>query len=431
MKAVDLLIRSYVQSQPDHAARAFDGLDADDAAGVLAKLPIESAAAVLSRLAPLMAGAVLGRMELERTRSIIEALTPRQASAVIQHLEAGKREGLLAAMPESTGRLLRELLVYAPNSAGGMMDPQVTVIPIDLTAQAATALLRKARKETIYYLYAVDRDRKLAGVLNLRDLLLAAPRDPIAPLVRRDVVSVSATTPRGEIVDLMQHRGFIALPVVDIDGRLIGVVKPDEALSAAGIEAFGDLQKMVGAGEDERALEPVLTVVKRRLPWLYVNLLTAFLAATVVGVFEGTIAAFPALAILLPIVSGQGGNSGAQSLAVVMRGIALGEILPGLGKRVVLKEVLGAAINGLAVAVVTAAAIWMWSANRGFAFVIGLAMVVNMIAAGLAGAVIPLALKLLGRDPAQSSSIILTTVTDVVGFSAFLGFATLFRGWLG
>jgi magnesium transporter len=260
----------------------------------------------------------------------------------------------------------------------------------------------------------------------MRNLLLASPRDTIESLMSREALSVPATMDREEVLTIMRRHRFLALPVVDADGRLIGVIKHDEALRAGQLEAFEDLQKMVGAGGDERALSPVSTVVKRRLPWLYVNLVTAFAAAAVVGVFEGVIQKVTALAVLLPIVSGQGGNTGAQALAVVMRGLALREILTGSAKRVIVKEAMAGLLNGIAVAVATSAAVWVWSRNVGITLVIGLAMIVNMVVAGLSGAAIPIVLRALNRDPAQSSSIFLTTVTDVVGFAAFLGFAAAF-----
>jgi magnesium transporter len=228
----------------------------------------------------------------------------------------------------------------------------------------------------------------------------------------------------------MRDRRFIALPVVDADGRLLGIVKHDEVLEAVQEEAFGDLQKLSGAGEDERALSPVSVVVKKRLPWLMVNLATAFLASAVIGLFEGIIERVTALAVLLPIVAGQGGNTGAQSLAVVIRGIALRELGPGTDRRVMLKEAVAALLNGLAVAVVTGIAVFVWDGRPGLVLVIALAMVVNMAAAGLAGAGIPLLLRKLRRDPAQSASIFLTTVTDIVGFAAFLGFAVLLMEYI-
>jgi magnesium transporter len=317
-------------------------------------------------------------------------------------------------------------MTYPPDTAGGMMEPRVTAIPVDLTVKAAITYLRKAPRQTLHYLYVTDSDGKLAGVLNMRELMLASPQDRIESLTHREILTVPETMTREEVVTLMRRHRFLALPVVDGEGRLVGIIKHDEALRASQLEAFEDLQKMVGAGGDERALSPVSTVVKRRLPWLYVNLLTAFLAAAVVGLFEGTIQKVTALAVLLPIVSGQGGNTGAQALAVVMRGLALREILAGMKRRVIVKEVIAGVLNGVAIAVVTGAAVWIWSRNYGLALVIFLAMIVNMAAAGLSGAAIPLILKALNKDPAQSSSIFLTTVTDCVGFASFLGFAVIF-----
>jgi magnesium transporter len=190
-------------------------------------------------------------------------------------------------------------------------------------------------------------------------------------------------------------------------------------------EVSADIQTMVGVSKDERALSGPWFAVRKRLPWLHINLATAFLAASVVGIFESTIAQFTALAVLLPVVAGQSGNAGAQALAVTMRGLALREITPLHWMRVVAKEVTAGVMNGVAVAVTTAIGVWLWSGSIGLALVITIAMVISMGAAGFSGALIPMILVRLGQDPAQSSSIILTTVTDVVGFFSFLGTATL------
>lgn len=315
------------------------------------------------------------------------------------------------------------------------MEPRVAALSIDLTAQQAISVIRKTPRNVLHYLYVSDRNGKLAGVLTMRDLLLAGPRDPIEGLVRREIVSVPETMDRQDVVNLMSERGFLALPVVDYEGRLVGVVKHDEALQAGQLEAFEDLQKLTGASANERALSSVSTVVKSRLPWLMINLVTAFMAAAVVGIFEDIIAQVAALAVLLPVVAGQGGNTGAQSLAVVIRGLALREIIAGVERRVIVKELLGGVINGVATAIVTAVAVFVWQMfieqsdsmkAIGLSLVIFFAMIINMVAAALAGAVIPLVLRAFGRDPAQSSSIFLTTVTDIVGFASFLGFAVLF-----
>jgi magnesium transporter len=424
------LVRSFITHHPEDAARSLESIAPSDAGAILRRLPSRSAGAVLERLAPAPAGAILGELGAQGTRDLLDHVEPRHAAAILNHVEDELRSATLSALPERRARQIESLLKYPEDTAGGMMDPHVTSIPIDLTVRDAIAAIRRAPRQTLYYLYVTDREGRLAGVLNMRELLLAAPREPIADLVHREVVTVPATMDREDLAALMRDRRFIALPVVDGDGRLLGIVKHDEVLEAVQEEAFGDLQKLSGAGEDERALSPVPVVVRKRLPWLLVNLATAFLASAVIGVFEGVIERVTALAVLLPIVAGQGGNTGAQSLAVVIRGIALRELVPGTSRRVMTKETLAALLNGIAVAVVTGIGVFLWDGRPGLVLVISLAMVVNMAVAGLAGAGIPLLLRTLGRDPAQSASIFLTTVTDIVGFSAFLGFAVLLMSYI-
>jgi magnesium transporter len=212
---------------------------------------------------------------------------------------------------------------------------------------------------------------------------------------------------------------------VDLDGQLLGVLRQRELVQAAEEHAAASAVTMTGASEAERALSSPWFAVRKRLPWLQINLLTAFLAAAVVGVFEHTIASVTALAVLLPIVAGQSGNTGAQALAVTMRGLALREVRTRHWLRVATKEMLAGAGNGLGVALTTSVAVYFWSGSPGLTFVIGVSMLLSMVLAGLAGAAIPMLLTALRQDPAQSSSILLTTVTDVVGFSSFLGIATL------
>jgi magnesium transporter len=211
---------------------------------------------------------------------------------------------------------------------------------------------------------------------------------------------------------------------------MLGVIRHAALVEAAQEEASVDLQTMVGASRDERALSPSFFAVRRRLPWLQVNLLTAFLASSVVGLFEDTIARFTALAVLLPIVAGQSGNTGAQALAVTMRGLALREVRARHWLRVAAKETSAAAINGLAIALTSCLGVWWWSGSPGLVLVIGLSMLLSMTLAGLSGALIPMALTAARQDPAQASSILLTTVTDVVGFLSFLGIATALAGLL-
>jgi magnesium transporter len=220
------------------------------------------------------------------------------------------------------------------------------------------------------------------------------------------------------------------MPVVDSHGRAVGVLRHRALAAVAEEDAVTDMQSMVGVSREERALSPVSFAVRKRLPWLQINLATAFLAASVVGFFEATIAQFTALAVLLPVVAGQSGNTGAQSLAVTMRGLTLHEIGLRQWMQVVGKESATGLLNGIAVAIVTMIGVYLWSGSPGLCAVIGLAMVTSMTIAGIAGASVPLVLSAIGQDPAQSSSIVLTTVTDIMGFFSFLGLATLFSSFL-
>jgi len=290
--------------------------------------------------------------------------------------------------------------------------------------------LRGPRRRRVADLFLVDGEGRLTGAVALHDLAVARPAERLDALARRDPPRVHALATREDVVETLGQGRLLSLPVVDLEGRLLGVIRHDALVDAAREEATADIQTMVGASSEERALSPVAFAVRKRLPWLEINLATAFVAAAVVGLFEDTIARFTALAVLLPVVAGQSGNTGAQALAVTMRGLALREIRLRHWLRVSVKESGVALVNGVVVAVTTSLGVYVWSRSTGLALVIGLSMLISMVAAGLAGALIPMFLSALGQDPAQSSSIVLTTVTDVVGFLSFLGIATLLAGML-
>jgi magnesium transporter len=241
---------------------------------------------------------------------------------------------------------------------------------------------------------------------------------------------VYAIDSRDQVIDKLENQHVEVLPVVDVDFRLVGTIQGRGILDAVRADLAADMQTMVGASKDERALSTSWFAVRKRLPWLQINLITAFLAAAVVGLFEDTIAQFTALAVLLPIAAGQSGNTGAQALAVTMRGLTLREITLRDWFRVVNKELLAGLLNGIGIAIVCSAGVYLWSGNAGLALVMAMSMVISMTIAGAAGALVPIVLQRIGQDPAQSSSIVLTTVTDITGFMAFLGIATLLSGML-
>jgi magnesium transporter len=379
---------------------------------------------VLSRLAPDCAADALARIDPDLARPVLSLLDPARGAALLARLDEEARERYVVALEPYLAREIRELIEYPSDSAGHLMDTRVTGFRLSDTVEDALRRMRGLRDRRIHYVFLIDEEGRLIGSVAVQDLALASPEDHLGTLVGGAPACVQATASREEVLEELTTRRVSSLAVVDYDGRLLGVIRHNELVTAVQEEASVDIQTMVGASRDERALSPPLFAVRKRLPWLEVNLATAFLAAAVVGLFEETIAKYTALAVLLPVVAGQSGNTGAQALAVTMRGLALREIRARHGLRVALKEVLAAALNGLAVGVTTALAVYVWSGSAGLMLIIGISMVISMILAGLSGALIPIVLTALRQDPAQSSSIILTTVTDVAGFFSFLGIAT-------
>jgi magnesium transporter len=336
----------------------------------------------------------------------------------------------LAGLPESTAREIRELMSYPPDTAGALMDPHAITFRREALVKDALARLRAVGKRRVQSILLVDDGGLPVRSVALQDLATAAPQEVLEHLPAEPLVSVHAMTPREDLVELLEQHKVHSLAVVDASGRLLGVIPSDALAQAVQEETTADIQMMVGASKEERALSKPTFAVRQRLPWLQINLATAFLAASVVGMFEETIAGSTALAVLLPVVAGQSGNTGAQALAVTMRGLVLREIRVRHWLAVIWKEVLTGFLNGVLVAATTSVAVYIWSRSPGLAMVIGFSMVLSMVVAGLAGAAVPIALAAAGQDPAQSSSIILTTVTDVVGFFSFLGIATLLAGKL-
>jgi magnesium transporter len=430
-RAASELTEAFFDLYPGEATEVLEGTSVEEIAGFLETQQARRAAMALARLSPQIAADCLMRLTDESLRQVLPLIDPGDVAVLLGRLDEVERERCLAILDSALAKELKELMTYPADSAGRMMDTRVVTFRPQVTVKNVLSRLRAAPRAPSQDLVVVDEDNKLEGLVALADAVRADPRRPLEQLVKRMPLSVHALTPREEVVDLLSRRNVLTLPVVDLDGHLLGVIRHDAHLVlAVQEEATADIQTMVGASKEERALSTPLFAVSKRLPWLNINLLTAFLAAAVVGIFEDTIAKFTALAVLLPVVAGQSGNTGAQALAVIMRGLALREIRVRNTPRVLLKELLAGTVNGVAIAVVTALGVYVWSRSLGLCAVIALAMVMSMAIAGLAGAAIPMLLTALRQDPAQSSSIILTTVTDVSGFFSFLGLATLFTNLL-
>lgn len=430
LQAVSALNQRFLLDFPGEAARELEAMSTEDAAELLASHAPRAAVRAWEALAPDVAREVLERLPPELARHVLTESEPASSVAVLSQLEPAERETLLARVDKEVARELRELAAYPENSAGRLMDARVGPLRAGMTVADAIERLRAIRRRGLRELFVVDDEGRLAGRIEMQDLALADRARPLSEIQRGIVAVVHDLDPREEVVETLQREPITVLPVVNHAGRFIGVIRQAELMSAVEEETSLDIQTMVGASPDERALSRPWFAVKKRLPWLQINLLTAFLAAAVVGLFEGTIARFTALAVLLPVVAGQSGNAGAQALAVTMRGLVLREISLRHWPGVLWKEAATGMVNGLAVAATTALGVYYWSRSLGLVYVITLAMVISMVVAGLAGALVPILLRRFGQDPATASSIILTTVTDVVGFFSFLGIATLFAAML-
>jgi len=423
------IVQKYFETDPLAAAHTLETMTEAEAASVLKTLPSTLSARVFPFLQVTYAASLLTAVPPSTFKDIVEKLEPQQGASLFIHLPKDSRQTLLEYLPEKLKKHIQEFLTFPEDSAGRIMSPMALVFHADLKVKDAIQKIRTLARTHFpaSYAYVVDKENHLVGVMNMRDILIASPDTQLEQVMRKDVFSVSAFMDREQVATELSKRKYFAAPVVDAENHLLGIIKAERLIEGVQEEATEDLQKMFGAGGDERAFSPVPFSLKTRLPWLYVNLATAFLAAAVVGLFQGIIAKVTILAVFLPIVAGQGGNAGAQSLAVVMRGLVMREIPSHRGWSLIMKEGWVGIVNGVSIGIVTGLIAWWWQGNPYLGVVIGLAMLVNLFMAGFFGAAIPITMKAIGLDPAQCSNIILTTITDCVGFFAFLGFAVIFQ----
>jgi magnesium transporter len=418
----------YVREFPSEAALVIES--SDQLLEALPELSTEAITRLLERIDPGRLKTLFLELDGGRQSGVLQAASVRTVLLILRALSEDEREKALANLPDAVGTEYRELLDFPEGSAGGFMDRLAARYGVEQTVGEALAELRSSTSQRARSLYLVNDADVLVGRVDLQDMALAEPETPMSDLLNRVDEVATLTSTEADLVEVFDRTRVDSIPVVDQDNKLLGIIRYANLFQAAEEAATAGLQRMVGVSADERALSTPLFAVKRRLVWLHINLLTAFLAAAVVGLFESTIAQFTALAILLPVVAGQSGNAGSQALAVTMRGLALREVSTLHWRAVLSKEVQIGLINGFVLAITCGLGVWVWSQSWGLALVIGIAMVTAMLMAGASGALVPMVLSRLGQDPATASSIILTTVTDVSGFLAFLGTATLLSALL-
>jgi magnesium transporter len=435
MGATSNLVNLLQKQRPADLAQLFSELtdkDRHSAFSLLAERNPRLAMEGLSELGPEGAATILADRSAEDIVKLTQELPSDDAAAIIDYLPEELSAAVLDLMQKRpAGADVGELLEYAEQTAGRIMNPKVFALAEDMTAGEAIVALQGSRDvEMVFYLYVIDARRHLVGVVSLRRLLLVSPSTPLKRIMTTDLISVRADMDQEEVARQVASYNLLAIPVVDEENKLVGVITVDDVIDVIKDEATEDVYRLAGVAGDDRVFTSANDSLRKRLPWLLVNLVTAFVAASVVGMFTGTIGTVTALAVFMPVVAGMGGNAATQTLTVIVRGIALGELTWSNSRKALFKEAAVGLGNGVACGLVGALVVWGVTRDPMLGGILAMAMVINMFVAATAGTLIPLGLRALKVDPALASSVFITTLTDVFGFFSFLGLGTLFLRFL-
>ena len=428
------------QENLDAVKRLVEGLHPAETALLLESLPQKERGLVWEQLDPEQHTDVLAEAEDAVRASLMVQMNAEELAAVAQDVEVDDATDILQDLPEDliaevlramddqNRQRLESLLAYPEDTAGGLMNTDVVTVRADVNLEAVIRFLRRRGEipEKTNRLMVVDRENKYLGVLRLAALLINEPEISVHSLMDTDFPVIPASATASDVAKLFERRDLISAPVVDAAGRLLGRITVDDVVDVIRDEGEHSLMSMAGLHEDEDMFAPVMKTARGRTLWLGVNLGTALLASWVIGWFEATIQQVVALAILMPVVASMGGIAGSQALTVAIRGMALGQIGWSNARWLIYKELLVGILNSLVWAAVVGLIAFAWFGDGRLGVIVGVALVINLVVAALFGAGIPLVLRKLSIDPALAGGVILTTVTDVVGFFAFLGLGAIF-----
>ncbi len=426
----------------DGASEYVRALHPADSAEVMAMLDAEQQALVAARIEPIELADIFEQLDedemvevaehldTETLADVLDAMEPDMAADLLGELEDAEVHELLAEMDDPTE--VRQLLEYDEDSAGGIMNTPPPCLRRWMTVSEAFEFIRNQYREDneLYYLYVLDRFGVLIGVVSLRSLILAEPDQTIEEIMDPDVISTEVAADQEEVAQLLARYDLLALPVVDEKHRLVGIVSVDDVVDVLEEEATEDIYRLAQVSEDAEIFSPLPRALRNRLPWLYINMATALISATVVTMFEGTIALIPILAAFMPVVAAQGGNTGNQTMTIVVRSLALGEIDLSDTWAALRHELLIGITIGLILGISLGGISYFWHHNVWLSLITSGAMIVTLFVAAVAGVLVPTTLKRAGVDPALGSSMFVTAVTDITGFAVFLGLATLLIRWL-
>ncbi len=385
------------------------------------------AANMLRELPPELLPQIFDSITDQRLAELLARLEIDDMLETVENIPEDRCESVRKLLPQSKRDELRHAELYPPDSAGRVMTTNFLALDEKMTAQEAIDSIRAAgdSPDPVLYLYVVDELRRLLGVVPIRRLVAAQPGTPCHELMIREAISTPAEADQEEVAHLVARYDLLAIPVTDVDGCMLGIITVDDVIDVITEEATQDIYHLAGLSEADRVFSSARVSIRKRLPWMLLNLATAFTAGAVVGLFEHTLEQLVSLAVFLPVVAGVGGNGGIQTLTVITRAIALGEIEFSSGLRAVGKEMAVGLAVGSAAGLLSGVIAYLWHGNPMMGLVLLLAMVFTMTVAGLLGAAVPLILKALRQDPALGAGVIVTFCTDALGFFSFLGIATL------
>ena len=404
----------------------------DDPLIILEKLPDEYVALLLDYAEDDEKFNLLSLFSKNRQAQIISEMSSDELVDLLGTLDENEQNEIITNMNTEEVEEVKALLSYDPESAGGIMATEFISIKETDTVNETINYLRTMApdSETPYYIYVVDDLDVLKGVVPLRQIIVSTPDTLIKDIMIENIISAPVDMDQEEVSHIFEKYGFMAIPVVDHNGEILGIITVDDVMEIMKEEYTEDMFRLAGLDEEEKVAGTVIGAIKSRLPWLLVNLVTATLAAKTVSLFENTIAQIVALATFMPMVAGMGGNAGSQTLTLIIRGIAIGEISYENQADILKKEIAIGIINGLCLGLVVGVLGYFWVGSLAFGFVIGTAMLLNLIVATISGYLVPILLKKVGIDPALASAVFVTTVTDVLGFFFFLGLATIMLQYL-
>ncbi|MBI4305364.1 MAG: magnesium transporter [Chloroflexi bacterium] len=430
--------REVKQGDPEGAAARLEGLAPPEQADVIADLNAASRRAILGSLSPQRLAEILEHMRDRRTVSLSGAVDVDRLAATLDAAPPNVAADVLRGMslPEATETMARmqnvavvgDLLTYEPDEAGAIMTPEVLGLRDALTATHALHFVKSCgyRPRFMHNLFVINRENRLVGKLELSDLIIAGPTAKLSDLMDTEVVSVLTGTDKEECARIMERYQLRSVPVVDTAGVLQGVIAVEDLVKVAEEEATEDMFRIVGVEGQDRPVGPLWPSIKNRFPWLLFQLASVIAAGFVVSVFQPSISKLAILAVFIPVIAGQAGIAGVQTVTVVVRSLALQEVSGTDSKQMMTRELALALIQGVGTSIILGFVCWLWRQDIYLSVVLGASILVNLLVAGASGVVIPLGLKALRIDPATASAVVITTVTDVFGLVVYLGLATLF-----